>query len=470
VDELRYQRVNTCAECTTRCLTRRTCDPVRGPLRSYGGIRFTSDGFDCALPVTIDSHSVCSFSCLYCFADNLIERREEHARPVGQTSLEMLEGIFSGRSTSKTADLFRRALNYDHKVNGYPCPVQLGGLTDPCDNIERQQGWLLRFMDMAIRHGQPVRMSTKGTLLAVPEYLDVLRRRPELFWVAFSIITPDDDLISIMDRRAPTATERLATMKELSRAGVTTSLRFRPMMPGISDSTPKHPRAWQELVDKATEAGAYAISCEVAFVPGALTVDLRSRWDQIERILRVPMRKVYYAFGPKQACTRPAAAWTEDILHAVTERARANGLQVGVSDPAWKQLNDHGCCCGIPPDHPVFGNWQREQATNALVTARDTGREVGVADIVPPWAYDVRTEYTVAYGAGPFEKIRRRREYWSDELIKNVDSLTAQRGVLTYFQGALQFARRDADGHAVYRYEGLRRRHPKHTPFWNVNG
>ena len=36
---------------------------------TYGGIRFTADAMDCALPIAIDSHSGCSYNCLYCFSN-----------------------------------------------------------------------------------------------------------------------------------------------------------------------------------------------------------------------------------------------------------------------------------------------------------------------------------------------------------------------------------------------------------------
>lgn len=94
-NDLRCNTVNTCGECG-ECESGKTCDPVRKELREYLGIRYTSDGFDCALPVAIDSHSVCSYACAYCFADNLIEHRTAREKEIGQVSLKKLERIFAG--------------------------------------------------------------------------------------------------------------------------------------------------------------------------------------------------------------------------------------------------------------------------------------------------------------------------------------------------------------------------------------
>jgi DNA repair photolyase len=463
--KLRYENKPTCAECGM-CKVN-SCQVIRERLRNYNGIRFTSDGFDCALPVSIDSHTVCSFGCLYCFSDNLPQHRESASRKVGQMSLKFLEDLFSGQGGEKH-DQFRKALKYDNRnKNGYPCPVQIGAITDPLDNIERQQGWFLEFAKLCIKYDQPVRISTKGKLFLTDEYINVLREKPHLFWVAFSIITPDDNLIEMIDKRAPNATERLKCMKRLTDIGVNASLRFRPMYPNISDKTPNYPKAYKTLIEKATEAGARAISYEVGFVPGMATKDLKKRWQEVERIIDLPLSTIYKGFGKTQACTRASYKWTEDIMHAVHAEAKKNGLTVGVSDPTWKQLNDYGCCCGIPDDDPVFGNWQRKNATKALVDARDTGKEITFADISPEWAKDVLMVNLCNMGAGPLNVFNRKHKTWEDKLREGWNNLRSERGPLVYFQGALQPVRRDTNGDLVYKYVGLERKHLK-NPHWKV--
>ena len=92
---MRFEEQKTCIECmknSASCGGKGVCNPARTKLRRYGGIRFTSDGFDCAFPVSIDSHSVCSFGCLYCFAPNTIQGREKTQMDIGQTSLKEQEG------------------------------------------------------------------------------------------------------------------------------------------------------------------------------------------------------------------------------------------------------------------------------------------------------------------------------------------------------------------------------------------
>ena len=286
--------------------------------------------------------------------------------------------------------------------------------------------------------------------------------------VTFSIITPDDELIEKVDKRAPNATERLKTMAALSRLGVSTALRFRPMFPGLSDSTPRYPEAYRVLIERAAEAGARAISYEVGFAPGSANKDVKRRWQQLSAAIGIPLLRVYRGFGKHMSCMRPPALWTENIMHAVRDEAHKNGMVVGVSDPVWKQLTDTGCCCGIMPDDPVFRNWEEESATNQLLLAKGVGKEVGPADITPAWAGNVPQVWLVNYGAGPLKKFARNYDVWSDKLREVWNDLQGQRGPLNYFQGALQPVRRDENGDLFYRYEGLKRQYPESVPFWNV--
>ena len=463
---VRFETTNPCAECG-QCKGGERCEIIRRPLRRYDGIRLTADGFDCALPVSIDSHNHCAYGCLYCFADNLESHRETAMKAVGQTPLANVEALFSGGG-GKRAALLRKALKYDRRnANGYPTAVQLGALCEPCDTIELNQGWLLGLIALAVKYRQPVRMSTKGKLLQLKDYQAALAQAPELFWVAFSLITPDDELLEQIDVKAPNATERLQTMASLSKLGVKTSLRLRPMLPGVSDATPRHPKAYKELLERVAQAGAQAVSIEVAFTPGNATADIKRRWADLGKLTGIDYLGLYAGFGKKQVCNRPSYLWTEGIMHAVVEEAHKLGMTVGVSDPVWKQLTDTGCCCGILPDDPVFGNWQEESATNQLLLAKTKGIEIGPNDIVPPWAHDVPLSDMVNAGVGPLIAYARRHTTWADRLRQMWNTPKMERAPLNYFQGAMLPTRRDDNGDLYYKYAGLERAH-QHGKFWRV--
>ena len=463
----RYQRVDTCKKCGKaqkgKCDTT-YCDPFREELRDYDFIRFTADGFDCALPVSMDSHSACSYGCLYCFAGFL--KGHDTQKKVGQGSLKYLENILSGKSQSKEAKAMRKALKRDEDP---PCPLQWGALADPFDEIERQQGWALEACKILRKYNQPTRISTKGKLFLEDEYLDAVSY-PDIFSVAFSLITVDNEILSRIDKGAPTVDERLESMKRLSDRGVKTILRMRPIIPNVTDSTPNHPEAWKELVYRAAEAGAEAISAEVLFVPGARAEKEDKRFAQIEDIIGVPLRKWYenitVAYGK---CIRPSRAWTQDFMKNLVDYAHKCGLDVGISDPVMAELGDTPCCCGIMPDDPVFGNFEKETAKRCVVQGRQLAEEGQnsywqLEDVMPKWAKDVKKSDMV-FMIGREHTWKISNLTWYDEIKKTWNDFSGNRGVLKYFEGLLKPVRRDENGNVVYKYDP-----PKYKdvnpPFW----
>jgi len=436
-------------------------------LRSYGGIRITNDGNDCALPVVIDSHSHCSFGCAYCFSENNFGHIKGRDQGLGQTPLATVEAIFSGGG-GKQGELFRAALRYDQRnAHGFPAPVQLGGINDPCDNIERQQGWLLRFLKLCIKYKQPVRISTKGAVLLEPDYQRVIAQAPQLFWILVSIVTPDEILAAKVERHAPPPKKRIEVIQAMSKLGCFTGLRFRPVVPGLSDSTPRYPLAYKTLIDWSADAGAQAMEYEIIYVPMRFHGEQRKAWDRMERDIGVPLRKVYMKMGPAQASLRPSATWMEQIVCAIHEHAKQRGMIVGVSEPSWKELNDDGCCCGMVRTHPVFGNYEPRNFTQAIVDARDTGKLIRLADVTPVWAPTTKMSSICNIGgAGPLAAYAKRHMMYSDFIKNDWNNARSVRNPLTYFQGALEA--RVENGEVCYAFKGQNRRNPLTTPYWRL--
>jgi DNA repair photolyase len=468
----RHERMGVCGECgrvRQGVCDGHYCDPIRTKLGPYSGIRMTADGFDCALPVSMDSHSACSYRCLYCFA-NFLSGHNTSAT-VGQWSAKALDGILSGRSTSRQAQAIRKALKRDDPDGKPPCPLQFGALADPFDEIERNQGWALEVAEVLERWQQPVRISTKGRLLKEPEYLKAFGH-PERVWVAFSCITIDDDVLAYVDKGAPSATERLETMKALSSVGVPLTLRMRPMMPGVTDSTRKHPRAYRELIMRAKEAGCDHLSAEVLFVPGMRSEAEDALFAELENVTRVPLRRLYERITPGYGkCIRPSRAWTQEIIHAVVETAHEAEMVVGISDPVHAEMGDTACCCGIPESDPFFGNFEKETAKTCVVQGRIAAERGETtywhkSDVIPPWAHDVMKQDMV-FMIGEDTQYERRHQTWADELGKTWNDLRSNRGPMRYFEGLLQPDHRDENGDIVYRYEP-RPKFCGQAPFWKV--
>src|SRR5262249_59591716 len=99
------------------------------------------------------------------------------------------------------------------------------------------------------RAGHPVGIVTKSAL--VLRDLDILSRMAErnLVKVALSVTTLDPKLARIMEPRAPTPPRRLEALRQLSAAGVPTSVMVAPVVPAINDAD------IERILDAAAAAG-----------------------------------------------------------------------------------------------------------------------------------------------------------------------------------------------------------------------
>ena len=421
-------------------------------LSDYGGLRFTSDAMDCALPIAMDSHSGCSYGCVYCFANNLqrspdrnmakLHKLKEAGTFYTEWPIYQLEKFLAREAKDKVAKAVYPLLNQG-------MPVQLGALGDPLDDIEEASGWLLKAIPLFIHHGIPVRVGTKGArVMMLPRYRHAFHQKPEQFWISMSLITPFDDLLAKVDINAPSATERLATMKAYAKEGHSITLRFRPFLPGISSYLPgqntgqKQP--WKVLLEKAAEAGTKAVSFEYIFLESGLTDRQKVMYHQMFKAMGWPGFGDYWNSHsqPRESCRRASRDIKYEITKAVMEETHKLGMIFGCSDPHFKEFNDYGCCCGIPDNDPWFGKWSRRQLTNVIVEMRkafDRGErlQVGYTDWRPEWAHQVKAAEMIAYGSWHAHRIRKHFTF-GDSMHNKWNNPSHPRSPYVYFAGVMR--------------------------------
>jgi DNA repair photolyase len=138
---------------------------------------------------------------------------------------------------------------------GYrPSPLALGSNTDPYQPVERRLQLTRRVLEVMADCRHPVSIVTKSA--AVLRDLDLLvpMARDGLASVTLSITTLDNELARRLEPRAAAPHRRLATIRELSSAGVPTSLSLAPVIPGLTD------HEIERIVEAAAGAGATAAS------------------------------------------------------------------------------------------------------------------------------------------------------------------------------------------------------------------
>ena len=394
----------------------------------YTGIGLSSDAMDCCIPLRIDSRNFCAHFCRYCFTDNL------RTKPTGrkQLSINELERFLSGKAENRYHKALYPLLQTD-------CPVQLGGLSDPFDAMELQTGWAKEAIPKFVEHDVPVRISTKGgDVLQKPEYLRLFEANPELFWVAFSIVTPDDDLLLEIDRGAPKASSRLAAMKELSKIGVKTSLRFRPFLPGVSD------RKWEELLERAKEASAQAVSFEFIFIKRGLTARKKLDYKDMYKMMGYPNFGEEWKESSHRSETLARGSKYDKyrMIMDIRQKAHELGMTFAISDPHFKELGDTMCCCGFPDTgDKYFSRFSRANMTSILVEAKrlhdaGTPRTYTFRDVFPEWLKNFKIGDCVNLSSWDKHELNKYVTVW-DSFRDKWNDPENPRGPYIYFRGVL---------------------------------
>ncbi len=219
-------------------------------MKFYQSPRWTSEYYDCSVPMTFDQYSNCGFSCLYCFSAYQrgigSGKQGYYNKNVFPVSIKRIHRMFLEPESSWFGEYIRQ-----RKV------MQWGGLSDPFCGFEQRQGIGLELLRFFRQIEYPICFSTKGTWWLNDERYTELFKGNKNWNVKVSIITLDADKAKRIEKGAPTPQDRLEAIGKIATldcGGAT--LRLRPFMIGIT--TPTH----QELIRLAGEAGATALSTE----------------------------------------------------------------------------------------------------------------------------------------------------------------------------------------------------------------
>ena len=183
-----------------------------------------NDSPDISFDRSINPYRGCEHGCIYCFA------RPTHAYLGLSPGLDFETKLFAKPDAPK---LLERELS----APGYvPRTIAIGTNTDPYQPIEREHKIMRRILEVLDGCGHPVGIVTKSAL--VVRDLDILARmaQRDLVKVALSVTTLDVRLARVMEPRAATPPRRLQALRQLTAAGVPTSVMVAPVIPALNDA------------------------------------------------------------------------------------------------------------------------------------------------------------------------------------------------------------------------------------------
>ncbi len=193
---------------------------------------------DISFDRSINPYRGCEHGCVYCFA------RPTHSYMGLSAGLDFESKLFAKPDAA-------RLLDKELSKEGYqPRTIAIGTNTDPYQPVEREWRIMREILEVLEARGHPVGIVTKSAL--VTRDIDILARMAErgLAKVALSVTTLDRRLARTMEPRAATPSKRLEVLKQLSEAGIPTSVMVAPVIPGLND------QEIERILDSARAAGA----------------------------------------------------------------------------------------------------------------------------------------------------------------------------------------------------------------------
>jgi DNA repair photolyase len=219
----------------------------------------TNDSGDVGFDASINPYRGCEHGCIYCYA------RPYHEYLGMSIGLDFETKILVKEDAPK---LLRKELNSRKWV---PQVLGISGVTDAYQPIERQLQITRRCLEVLAEFRNPLVIVTKNRL--VTRDIDILKKLAEhqAACVVLAVTTLDAELARIMEPRATMPAGRLDAIRELTDAGIPTSVLLAPVIPGLTD------QEMPAILAAAREAGALSAGFVMLRLPHGLK-DLVTNW------------------------------------------------------------------------------------------------------------------------------------------------------------------------------------------------
>ena len=231
-----------------------------------------NDSPDLDFQASLNPYRGCEHGCIYCYA------RPTHEYLGFSAGLDFESKIMVKEDAP---ELLRRELL---SPKWQPQVIFMSGVTDCYQPVERKLKLTRRCLEVLAEFRNPVFIVTKNLLVTrdVDLLAELARHRAVSVWL--SITTLDSELRKVMEPRTSPPAARLAAIRKLASAGISTGVNVAPMIPGLTD------HEMPAILKAAAEAGATSAGYTVVRLPYGVA-PLFEKWlethfpDRKEKVL-----------------------------------------------------------------------------------------------------------------------------------------------------------------------------------------
>lgn len=282
------------------------------------------------LPCLVPYHSInltagCHYECRYCYAQ----------------SFRSYPGHGKVKFYANTLQSLAKQLPHKRKP---PEMVYFSTACEPFMPFPEVLDCLYGCMSLLLESGCRLLISTKATI--PHRFIELFLAYPGLSHVQMGLTTVDDDIRRLMEPNAASVSERLDTLGELSRAGVSREIRMDPLIPGLTDN----PACFAETMRLASEHGIRHGVMSYLFLRRGNMGRLSTRhgeWDFRKMVSTVFTQKIEHYCGNNDIRV-PSTEYRRDKYKELQAIGAAFGITLGLCACKNPDMAE-ACCHPLPP-------------------------------------------------------------------------------------------------------------------------
>jgi DNA repair photolyase len=260
----------------------------------------------CPSKLTFNPYTGCDHQCTYCYASSYIPNFKD-CRP----------------KKDALAQLKREA----SKLKGET--ISIANSSDPYPRVEATEGLTRRCLAILAESNCKIQIITKSNLITRDD--DLLAKVPAT--VALTITTDDDNLAKIIEPFAPSPSQRIRAVQDLTKAGIPVSVRIDPIIPYVNDHL-------QKLIATLASIGVKHLTCSTYKAKADNWMRLTTAFPHAAEKLK----SLYFQQGERiGGSILLPKDYRFKILKSARDLTEASGMKFGVCREGLAQLNTASC-------------------------------------------------------------------------------------------------------------------------------